>query len=59
MISLDNGPVAKSQVFQKVMRYLDIEVRAHLPQANAGHARRPVRVSEGWRRRADAPPFPL
>ncbi len=32
MIYLDNGPVARSHVFQQVMRYLDIEVRAHLPQ---------------------------
>ena len=33
MISLDDGPVAKSQVFQQVMRYLNVDVRAHLPQA--------------------------
>ena len=28
----DNGPVARSQVFQQVMRYLNIEVRTHLPR---------------------------
>jgi hypothetical protein len=41
MISLDNGPVAKSQVFQQVMRYLNIDVRAQLPKAKdgRGHAR--------------------
>ena len=31
MIYLDNGPVARSHVFQQVMGYLDIDVRAHLP----------------------------
>jgi hypothetical protein len=36
MIYLDNGPVAKSHVFQQVMRYLDIDVRAHLPQGKDG-----------------------
>jgi hypothetical protein len=28
---LDPGPIARSQVFQQVMRYLGIEVRTHLP----------------------------
>jgi hypothetical protein len=32
MIYLDNGPVTRSHVFQQVMRYLGIDVRAHLPQ---------------------------
>src|ERR1700738_5115395 len=36
MIYLDNGPVARSHVFQQVMRYLDIDVRAHLPQGKDG-----------------------
>lgn len=36
MIYLDNGPVAKSHVFGQVMRYLDIDVRAHLPQGKDG-----------------------
>jgi hypothetical protein len=26
LIYLDNGPIAKSQVFQQVMRYLDVDV---------------------------------
>ena len=36
MIYLDNGPVAKSHVFQQVMRYLDVDVRAHMPQGKDG-----------------------
>ncbi len=36
MIYLDNGPVARSHVFQQVMRYLDIDVRAHLPEGKDG-----------------------
>jgi hypothetical protein len=32
MLYLDNGPIAKSQFFRRVMRYLDIEVRYHMPQ---------------------------
>jgi hypothetical protein len=43
MIYLDNGPVARSHVFQQVMHYLDIDVRAHLPQARMADARRPAR----------------
>jgi hypothetical protein len=36
MLYLDNGPIAKSQVFRQVMRYLDIDVRPHLPQGKDG-----------------------
>jgi hypothetical protein len=36
MLYLDNGPVAKSQVFQRVMRYLEVDVRTHLPQGKDG-----------------------
>jgi hypothetical protein len=36
MLYLDNGPIAKSQVFQQVMRYLDVDVRPHLPQGKDG-----------------------
>jgi hypothetical protein len=36
MIYTDHGSVARSQVFQQVMRYLDIDVRAHLPQGKDG-----------------------
>jgi hypothetical protein len=33
---MDNGPVARNQVFQQVMGYLDIEVRTHLPRGHDG-----------------------
>jgi hypothetical protein len=33
---MDNGPIAKSRVFQQVMRYLKIEVRTHLPAGKDG-----------------------
>ncbi len=36
MIYMDNGPIAKSHVFQQVMRYLRIEVRTHLPAGKDG-----------------------
>jgi hypothetical protein len=36
MIYTDNGPVARSQVFQRVMRYLGIEVRTHMPAGKDG-----------------------
>ena len=36
MIYTDHGPVARNHVFQQVMRYLDIDVRAHLPQGKDG-----------------------
>ena len=36
MIYMDNGPVARSHVFHQVMRYLDIEVRTHMPQDSDG-----------------------
>jgi hypothetical protein len=32
----DNGPVTQSQVFQRVMDYLDIEMRPHLPAGQDG-----------------------
>ena len=32
----DNGPVTQSQVFQRVMDYLDIDVRTHLPAGQDG-----------------------
>lgn len=31
MIYTDNGPIAKSAVFQRVMQYLGIEIRTHVP----------------------------
>ena len=45
MIYLDHGPVAKSHVFQQVMRYLGIDVCAHLPQGKDG--RRATSRSKG------------
>jgi hypothetical protein len=36
MLYMDNGPIAKSLVFQKVMGYLGVEVRTHLPQGKDG-----------------------
>ena len=32
----DNGPVARSQVFQRVLAYLDIELSTHLPRGHDG-----------------------
>jgi hypothetical protein len=36
MLYMDNGPIARSQVFQQVMRYLGVDVRTHLPQGKDG-----------------------
>jgi hypothetical protein len=36
MIYLDNGPIAKSQVFHQVMHSLGVDVRTHLPQGKDG-----------------------
>jgi hypothetical protein len=36
MLSMDNGPIARSQVFQQVLGYLGIELRTHLPAGTAG-----------------------
>lgn len=36
MIYLDNGPVAKSQVFQNVMQALEIEWKTHIPAGKDG-----------------------
>jgi hypothetical protein len=33
---MDSGPIAKSHLFQQVMRYLDITVRTHLPAGKDG-----------------------
>lgn len=45
MIYTDNGPVARSQVFQRVMRYLGIDLRTHLPAGKDG--RRTTARSKG------------
>jgi hypothetical protein len=36
MLYMDNGPIARSGIFQKVMGYLGVEVRTHLPQGKDG-----------------------
>lgn len=36
MLYMDNGPIAKSLVFQKVMGYLGVDVRTHLPNGKDG-----------------------
>jgi hypothetical protein len=63
MIYLDNGPVARSHVFQQVMHYLDIDVRAHLPQGKDGRratARAKGKVEAISYRKGDArDPLPL
>ena len=35
MLYMDNGPIARNLVFQQVLRYLDIELRTHMPQSTA------------------------
>ncbi len=53
MLYMDNGPIARSQVFQQVMRYLGVEVRTHLPQSQTG--RKAAARAKGKVER----PFPL
>lgn len=36
MIYADNGPIARSQIFQKVLGYLGIELRTHIPAGKDG-----------------------
>ena len=36
MIYTDNGPIARSHVFQQVMKYLGVDVRTHMPQGSDG-----------------------
>ncbi len=31
MLYMDNGPISRSRVFQKVMNYLGVEIRTHVP----------------------------
>jgi len=35
ILYMDNGPIARSLVFQQALRYLDIELRTHRPQSTA------------------------
>ncbi len=36
MLYMDNGPIARSLVFQKVMSYLGVEVKTHMPKGSDG-----------------------
>ena len=45
IIYMDNGPIARSLVFNKVMDYLGIEVRRHMPRGSDG--RRTTARSKG------------
>ncbi|MCK5323365.1 MAG: DDE-type integrase/transposase/recombinase, partial [Desulfobulbaceae bacterium] len=36
MIYTDNGPIARSRVFQRVLDYLGIELRTHMPKGKGG-----------------------
>lgn len=36
MIYMDNGPIARSNVFQRVMNYLGIQIRCHMPKGKDG-----------------------
>jgi hypothetical protein len=36
ILYLDNGPVAKSNVFKRVMKSLDVEIRFHMPKGSDG-----------------------
>lgn len=52
MIYTDNGPIAKSHVFQKVLEYLGIELRTHMPKGKDGRqlkrkGLRPLRKPDG------------
>lgn len=44
MIYTDNGPIAKSRVFRRVMGYLGIEVRTHMPQRKKGSRKTTARA---------------
>ena len=37
LLYTDNGPIARSLVFNKVMEYLGVEVRRHMPRDSDGH----------------------
>jgi hypothetical protein len=45
MLYMDNGPIAKSLIFHRVMGYLGIEVRTHMPKDSDGL--RPTARSKG------------
>jgi hypothetical protein len=45
MLYMDNGPIARSQVFQRVMELLGIQIRTHMPKGKDG--RRTTARSKG------------
>ena len=45
LIYLDNGPITKSKLFKRVMAYLNIEIRTHMPKDSDG--RRTTARSKG------------
>lgn len=45
LLLTDNGPIAKSLVFQQVLGYLGVELRTHMPQGSDG--RRPTARAKG------------
>jgi hypothetical protein len=45
MLYMDNGPIARSQVFQRVMELLGVQIRTHLPKGKDG--RRTTARSKG------------
>jgi hypothetical protein len=44
VLYLDNGPVAKSAVFKRVMEHLGVEVTAHMPAGSDGGPQRVPRA---------------
>jgi hypothetical protein len=36
ILYMDNGPIARSRLFQRVMTYLDIDIRCHMPRSKGG-----------------------
>ncbi len=57
MLYMDNGPITRSSIFQKVMSYLGIEIRTHLPKGKDGRrvtARSKGKVERPFRTVKDA-----
>ena len=53
MLYMDNGPIARSLVFQKVMSYLGVEVKTHMAKGSDG--RRVTARAKGKVERASFP----
>lgn len=57
MIYMDNGPIARSALFQRVMGYLDIAVKTHMPDSADPHrktARAKGKVERAFRTTKEA-----